>query len=229
MLSAIRRHLTYANVAATLALVLSMSGAALAANHYLINSTKQIKPSVIRKLRGDTGRRGSTGARGPTGITGPATGAAGGALAGRYPNPTLASGSVGTASFAPTAKAPTAGNSELLGGIPASGYTRSDCASLTGQVRGFAQVNASPSFSTTLIPVSGYNCSGEPIEARRVSEGVYEVRFLGSPVQVAAGNSMGGSADTVSFKVLGPGDFEVLTYNAPAAHLHDDPFFMLTP
>jgi len=48
-----RRRFSYANVAATLALVFSMSGGALAANHYLINSTKQIKPSVLKKLKGD--------------------------------------------------------------------------------------------------------------------------------------------------------------------------------
>ena len=40
-----RTRLTYANVAATLALVFSMTGGALAAKHYLINSTRQINPS----------------------------------------------------------------------------------------------------------------------------------------------------------------------------------------
>jgi hypothetical protein len=64
-----RRHLTYANVAATLALVLAMSGGALAAQHYLINSTSQINPKVLHKLRG---RAGATGATGKTGATGPA-------------------------------------------------------------------------------------------------------------------------------------------------------------
>ena len=68
-----RRHLTYANVAATLALVFAMSGGALAASHYLINSTKQINPKVLKKLRG---ARGATGASGPRGATG-AGGAAG--------------------------------------------------------------------------------------------------------------------------------------------------------
>ena len=50
------KRLTYANVAATLALVLAMSGGALAASHYLINSTKQINPKVLKKLKGATGR-----------------------------------------------------------------------------------------------------------------------------------------------------------------------------
>lgn len=67
-----RRRITYANVAATLALVFSMSGGALAANHYLINSTKQINPKVLKKLQGHRGRSGAKGATGATGPTGPA-------------------------------------------------------------------------------------------------------------------------------------------------------------
>jgi hypothetical protein len=46
----IRRHVTYADVAATLALVFAMSGGALAAKHYLLTSTKQIKPSVLKQF-----------------------------------------------------------------------------------------------------------------------------------------------------------------------------------
>jgi hypothetical protein len=71
-----KRSLNYANITATLALVFSMSGGALAANHYLINSTKQIKPSVLKSLKGAAGKPGSAGPAGPTGPTG-ATGAQG--------------------------------------------------------------------------------------------------------------------------------------------------------
>jgi hypothetical protein len=60
-----RSHLSYANVAATLALVFSMSGGALAASHYLINSTRQINPRVLKKLRGNTGPPGPVGPPGP--------------------------------------------------------------------------------------------------------------------------------------------------------------------
>ena len=67
-----RRHLNYANVVATLALVFAMSGGALAAKHYLINSTKQINPKVLKKLKGNTGKTGITGATGPGGPQGPA-------------------------------------------------------------------------------------------------------------------------------------------------------------
>jgi hypothetical protein len=65
-----RRRLNYANVVATLALVFAMSGGALAAKHYLINSTKQISPKVLKALKGKTGRTGPTGPAGPTGAKG---------------------------------------------------------------------------------------------------------------------------------------------------------------
>ena len=68
---------TYANVAATLALVFSMSGGALAASHYLINSKKQINPKVLKALEGAKGPKGVTGGGGPTGPTG-SVGATGG-------------------------------------------------------------------------------------------------------------------------------------------------------
>ncbi len=63
----LRAHLSYANVAATLALLLAMGGGALAATHYLISSTSQISPRVLSQLRG---RRGPAGTRGKTGKTG---------------------------------------------------------------------------------------------------------------------------------------------------------------
>jgi hypothetical protein len=71
-----RRHLSYANVAATMALVLSMSGGALAARHYLINSPKQINPKVLRKLKEINPKvlrklKGKTGATGAAGVPGP--------------------------------------------------------------------------------------------------------------------------------------------------------------
>ncbi|HEY7934868.1 MAG TPA: hypothetical protein VID48_13700 [Solirubrobacteraceae bacterium] len=71
-MSKLRRiSLTYANVTASLALVLSMSSGALAARHYLINSASQINPKVIKSLKGKTGASGKTGPAGPTGSTGP--------------------------------------------------------------------------------------------------------------------------------------------------------------
>ena len=70
MFSFLRRHASYANVAATLALVFAMGGSAAAAKHYLVNSTRQISPKVLRALRGKTGRTGPAGAAGAPGAAG---------------------------------------------------------------------------------------------------------------------------------------------------------------
>lgn len=90
-----RKRTSYANIVATLALVLALGGGtAWAAHHYLIVSTKQIKPSVLKKLHGAKGARGASGANGlngtngtngAVGATGP-TGVAGanGAVAGYF-------------------------------------------------------------------------------------------------------------------------------------------------
>jgi hypothetical protein len=69
-----RKLFSYSNVVATLALVFAMSGGALAATHYLINSTKQINPKVLKKLKGNvgkTGKEGPAGKNGTNGATGP--------------------------------------------------------------------------------------------------------------------------------------------------------------
>jgi hypothetical protein len=57
-------------VTATVALVLAMGGGAFAAGHYLITSSKQIKPSVLRHLKGHKGPRGLKGPVGPAGLAG---------------------------------------------------------------------------------------------------------------------------------------------------------------
>ncbi len=99
MTSFIRRHLTYANVAATMALLFAMGGSALAADQfvaspaktgskeftappkskefgYLITSISQISPRVQAELdaaekAGPTGPAGETGAPGTPGSQGP--------------------------------------------------------------------------------------------------------------------------------------------------------------
>ncbi len=62
-------------VVAVLALFFALGGSAIAARHYLITSTSQIKPSVLKALRGaagSTGAAGQTGPAGPNGSAGPA-------------------------------------------------------------------------------------------------------------------------------------------------------------
>ena len=65
-----RKRVTYANVVATLALVFTMSGGAFAATHYLVNSTKQINPKVLKTLKGNTGKQGPAGKEGAPGKEG---------------------------------------------------------------------------------------------------------------------------------------------------------------
>jgi hypothetical protein len=130
-------HLSYANVTATLALVLAMSGGAVAANHYLINSTRQINPRVLRHLHGERGPRG------PTGPPGPATVAAG---------PVGAAGAPGAAGPAGTARA--------FGAVSATGLLSgpSRSVSAVAQVAGgkYCIVPSDPSISpaNTLIVVA---------------------------------------------------------------------------
>jgi hypothetical protein len=136
--------LTYANVVASLALFLVLSGgAAYAASQLAKNSvgTKQLKNGAVTQakisaaaqtaLKGATGSKGEVGPKGaqgdrglegkegPEGKPGPDAGPAGGALSGSYPNPSLAAGAVGTASFAAGATAP---NAVKLGGEEASAF-----------------------------------------------------------------------------------------------------------
>jgi hypothetical protein len=61
-----------ASVIAVVALVFALGGTAVAANHYLVTSTKQIKPSVLAKLKGNKGPTGAAGAPGAAGAAGPA-------------------------------------------------------------------------------------------------------------------------------------------------------------
>ncbi len=70
MFSAVRARFTYANVVATLALVFAMSGGAYAASRYLITSTKQISPKVLKSLRGANGSNGIAGPAGAVGAAG---------------------------------------------------------------------------------------------------------------------------------------------------------------
>jgi hypothetical protein len=70
MLKAIRRRITPSMLIATLALVFAMTGGAYAAKKYLITSTKQISPKVLKSLKGASGQNGPAGPAGPAGAAG---------------------------------------------------------------------------------------------------------------------------------------------------------------
>jgi hypothetical protein len=55
-------------VVAVAALVVASTGSAIAAKHYLITSTRQISPSVLKQLRGATGAQGALGPAGASGV-----------------------------------------------------------------------------------------------------------------------------------------------------------------
>jgi Collagen triple helix repeat (20 copies) len=75
MFSALRKrmHFSPATAIATLALVFATTGGAYAASKYLITSTKQISPKVLKQLKGKAGPAGPAGAVGvgTAGATGP--------------------------------------------------------------------------------------------------------------------------------------------------------------
>jgi hypothetical protein len=242
----LRSKLTYANVVASLALFLVVAGGtAVAAKQMLPRNsvgTRQIKNNAI------TGAKIKAGA-----ITGSKIAAS---SLGTVPSATTAK-SADTAKSAETAKsavtatsansaktaesAATAGlanNSSSLGGVPASGYTRSGCGALTGQIKGFARINDA-AVSTTGLSAAGvetpYNCSGAEVLAWRFGEGKYEVKFVESPVGFAFATAMEANGSTtfpvnsVSVDRTSAGDFVVQNWNDVKNTFINGSFVILTP
>jgi hypothetical protein len=136
-----------------------------------------------------------------------------------------------TATSASTAS--NAANADKLDGLDSTDFTRPACTSQTGALKGTVTIAASPAFSGSFTPVSGYNCSGQSIEARRLSMGRYEVRFNGSPATEAVATAIvsGIKADMISVSNGGPGLFTVYVLDplpAPGAFI-DDSFTVITP
>jgi hypothetical protein len=139
-----------------------------------------------------------------------------------------------TATSASTASnATNADNASKLDGLDSTDFTRPTCTSQTGALKGVVTIAASPAFSGTFTAVSGYSCSGQSIEARRLSMGRYEVRFNGSPATQAVATAIvtGFKADMVSVTNQSPGLFTVYVLDplpAPGAFV-DDSFTLITP
>ena len=171
---------------------------------------------------GPQGAKGATGATGPSGIAG-LNGAS-------VPSATNAQ----TATNATTATtALTANNALALGGTPASGFTRSDCASQTGQIKGFAIVPGNGPIGTSTKLNLAYNCSGESVEATHESTGTYLVHFSGNPAEIAVATSSAGNPfpiiNNVSLVRFGPGEWFVEVWNIPTDKAIDDEFELLVP
>lgn len=69
-MSILKNRMGIPGLLAILALVMAMGGAAWAAKKYVITSTNQIKPSVLKKLKGKPGPPGPAGQQGPAGAAG---------------------------------------------------------------------------------------------------------------------------------------------------------------
>jgi hypothetical protein len=136
-----------------------------------------------------------------------------------------------TAATANSAKQ--ADDAEKLDGLDSADFTRPACTSQTGALKGSVTIAASAGFSPTFTPVPGYNCSGQSIEARRLSMGRYEIRFNGSPATQAVATAIvsGIKADMTSVSNSGPGLFTIYVLDplpAPGSFI-DDSFTVITP
>jgi Collagen triple helix repeat (20 copies) len=181
MLSAIRRRMTYANVAATLALVFAMSGGAYAASRYVITSTKQISPKVLKALKGNAGANGAQGSAGSVGASGPAGPAGPQGPAGQTgkegpPGKNGENGKDGTTGFTET--------------LPSGKTEKGDWSVVENVSKGLVFVANSVSFNIPLAtaPVVHYITSqgNEPVDVGGTIEEVKSTSCLGTAAEPSA-------------------------------------------
>lgn len=207
MLSKWRRQVSPSLVISILALIVAVGGGSLA---YAALSQKKVKQITNKQITKRAAKLKVLRAQ----------------TAGRADS----AGSADTATSATNAT-----NAAQLGGVPAAAFARSDCGSAPGAIKGYAQVSGSGGFSGSFTPVPGYNCSGGTVEARRLQTGVYEVRFVNSPVTrvIGAGLQVQGTlvpyppATLVSSLNTAPGTFQVAVYNAVNNNEQDNQFTLV--
>ena len=147
---------------------------------------------ALRGQKGDAGPAGPAGATGPIGPAGPAgqQGEAGarGPQGERGPaGPKGETGTVDTSQFFDK----TASDARYYTKGDADGKFLDKCE--RGSMTGYAEINGSSSFPSTPTAngVSGWNCTGAPIRARRTGTGSYEVVFDNQDylIQMAIGSA----------------------------------------
>jgi hypothetical protein len=116
-------------------------------------------------------------------------------------------------------------NADFLDGKDASSFLQTgSCA--VGLIHGYARIAGSSGFSSTYT-TSGvsipFNCTGGQVLARRVSTGVYYVRFAGNGSQLIVGNVINDDNDFVSWNYQadpldGTNSFRVAVVNTGATH-----------
>lgn len=157
MFKFIRKRVTVANLGIVLAVVFVMTGGAYAASKYVISSTKQISPKVLKSLQG---KRGATGPQGPVGPIGPAGISGKNGTAG-------ATGSTGLNGESVTAQAVPTSNKAKCGGLGGVEYTLAGKTTLicNGQT-GFTQ----------MLP------SGQTETGTWVGEGAFKLASISFPI-----------------------------------------------
>jgi Collagen triple helix repeat (20 copies) len=200
MFSRIRKRLTYINVAMTLALVFAMSGGAYAAGKFLITSTKQISPKVLKALKGQPGLAGP---QGPQGAAGPA-------------GPQGSEGKVGTAGIegsigkeGPEGKGGKEGSPWTAGGALPSGKTLKGEWNATGNAAGEGNsFENSVSYALPLVvgPTTHYIRPGEGQNEAKEAAAIKEGKCKGSVEEpgAAPGNLCVFAKQEENSKTVGP-------------------------